>query len=1535
MVRRLLRLMAWALLTPLLLFLLVFALLYVPPIQSFIREKTTTMASEATGMQIGIRSIRLAFPLDLRVQGVEVVDTPDTLIRAEELRVKVQMLPLFLQRLEIDGVALKEVHVNTASLIEGVHVEGSLGHFDLRSHGVDLSKETVVLNRVALSDARLRICLNDSTPAELDTAATDLRWKIRLHELRLERVEADVDMPADSMALRAVIGTGHVREGLADLGTGGYELEALCLSDGEVRYDLGERNSCAGFDPNHIWLRHLQMELADLSYQGTSATASIRTLSMEERSGLNLVSLTGELVADSSRIRVPSLKLKTPYSCANLMAMAEWRLVDNLQEGMMSVQMDADLGKEDLMLFLGHLSDDFHRAYPYRPLMLRADVDGNMARLNINQLRAELPGAFQAEIKGKAAALLDSVARTGSMECKVRTGNLNFLLTLLDDASRQALAVPLSMSLDGQASMKGERYEANLQFRENQAKVDLCGYMDGRSESYEASLDVDSLMLTDFLPKDSLRRLSARLKAKGVGFDPFSRRTRMEAEVEVSEFSYGNYDLSDVALKASLTDCRAEATLGCHNPLVDMDSKLKALFEKNKVSARLDLDMWNADLYAMKLMENPLDLGFSLRMQATSDLEQTHQIEGSMSDIRMQLAQGAFQPKNIYLDAFTDCDTVQARVRAGDMEISLAAGEGMERLLAQTTSLMDVLNEQLESRQLNQAELKTYFPRLCLRVSAGTDNPLSNTLTGFSGADFQELLVEVDTSPDDGIYADSHVYALGIDSLQLDTVYIRMRQDTACIRMQAGAINGPQNKQISFRSLAEGELGNNRMNLLLQYFNAEGDLGVNLGLRAMMRREGVSFHFYPEAPTVVYRPFRLNPRNFIYVGKDMHVRANVSMLDSAGTGVRLYSLPCDTTVLQDMALEIRRIELADICEIAPYMPKLSGLFTAETHLVQTQQSIQLAADVQMEDFCYEGSRLGDMGLEAVYLPGEGGEHYVDARLSHEGKEVLGVGGMYDAAGEGALDAEIEVVRFPLCLADGFVPDRMAQLKGYLSGELNVRGLLDKPTMNGELRLDSAATQFPQFGVRLRMDSQPLRVQDNKLVFDKYRIYTRNENPFIVDGQIDMNNFVDMTADLRLMAQNYELINAPKSRESMLYGKVYVDVFARVKGALDAPQVRGNINLLGNTNVTYVMGDSPLTAAQDRLGELVTFANFNDTTAVLQDEQPKVALGGMNMLMVVHVDQAARVNAELSADGSDYVRLEGGGDLSLQYTEYEGLRLNGRYTLSSGQMKYALIVGLSREFSIKNGSYVDFSGDPMNPKLNIIAIYKNRTSVTEDDAQRMVTFHASIAITNTLENLGLAFNLEAPEDGTIQNELAAMSDEDRSRLAVTMIALGIYQGAGSSGFDMGSSMNSVLNGAIKGITNNIKAVDISLGVETGDRGSGSHTDYSYQISKRFWNDRFNIIIGGTISTGENAQQGQQTFIDNISVEYRLDNSGTRYVRLFHDKNYDSILDGEVTETGVGVVLRKKMSRLGELFIFRRKKSAMVPAPPKETKRDEKM
>ena len=485
-------------------------------------------------------------------------------------------------------------------------------------------------------------------------------------------------------------------------------------------------------------------------------------------------------------------------------------------------------------------------------------------------------------------------------------------------------------------------------------------------------------------------------------------------------------------------------------------------------------------------------------------------------------------------------------------------------------------------------------------------------------------------------------------------------------------------------------------------------------------------------------------------------------------------------------------------------------------------------------------------------------------------------------------------------------------------------------IKGDITLDSVSVYARQAGARYWFDDRPVQIKDNQLIFDKFAIYTTSKNPFTINGKVDFRNLERPTADLKLLAENYTLLDAPRTRESLIYGKIFVDLNATVRGPLDALTMRGNMNLLGNTDVTYVLTDSPLTV-EDRLEGLVTFTSFADTASVGTDEAPAMSLGGMDMIMSVHIDNAVRLRADLSPDRSKFIELEGGGDLNMQYTPQGDISLTGRYTLSGGIMKYSLPIIPLKEFQINNGSYVDWRGDPMNPTLNLKATERMRASVADGDdgGSRVVNFDVSIAIKNRLDAPELIFDITAPDDATIENELQAMGAEERSKQAIAMLATGVYMNSGvkGGGLSMGSALNSVIQSQINSLAGSaFQSINASFTMGMEDRTSAEtgdkQTDYSFRYSQRLFNDRVQIVIGGKVTTGANATNDAESFIDNISLEYRLDTSGTRYVRVFYDKNYESVLDGEITETGVGLVLRRKMDRLGELFIFRKKKKQTV-------------
>ena len=61
------------LLSPILLFVILLILLYLPPVQNWAVDKVASMASESTGMEITVGHVNLSFPLDLAVDDVQVL----------------------------------------------------------------------------------------------------------------------------------------------------------------------------------------------------------------------------------------------------------------------------------------------------------------------------------------------------------------------------------------------------------------------------------------------------------------------------------------------------------------------------------------------------------------------------------------------------------------------------------------------------------------------------------------------------------------------------------------------------------------------------------------------------------------------------------------------------------------------------------------------------------------------------------------------------------------------------------------------------------------------------------------------------------------------------------------------------------------------------------------------------------------------------------------------------------------------------------------------------------------------------------------------------------------------------------------------------------------------------------------------------------------------------------------------------------------------------------------------------------------------
>lgn len=761
-----------------------------------------------------------------------------------------------------------------------------------------------------------------------------------------------------------------------------------------------------------------------------------------------------------------------------------------------------------------------------------------------------------------------------------------------------------------------------------------------------------------------------------------------------------------------------------------------------------------------------------------------------------------------------------------------------------------------------------------------------------------------------------------VQGVQLDTIRALVHTKGDTIRYSARIENNKKNPQYVFRALVDGELQEKGSNIKAKLYDANNKLGLDVGLAALMQDNGIKVSLTDTHPILGYKKFKANADNYLMLSDDQRVSANLLLTASGGMGVRVYSNDENEDALQDITVSLSKFNLDKVLSVIPYMPDISGIMDGDFHVIQTKEELSVSSNLKIDNLVYEKCPMGDVGSEFVYMPKSDGSHYVDGILTYEGEDVATVKGTYQSEGAGYLNATVGLDKIPLHFINGFIPDQLLGLKGYGEGELAVKGALNKPHVEGEVYLDSAYLISEPYGISMRFDDDPVRIVDSKLLFENFMMYANNESPLNLQGNLDFSNVDRMMLDLRMRAQNFLLIDAKENLRSEAFGKAYVNFFAMMKGPLTSLQMRGKLDVLGNTDMTYVLRESEL-STDSQLDELVKFTDFKSGK---EETIVRPAIEGFDMMLSMSIDESAHILCALNEEKTNYIDLMGGGDLQMKYNPVDNIQLTGKYTLNNGAMKYSLPIIPLKTFTIQDGSYLEFTGDPFNPILNITATENMKSTVNEGQGTgRSVDFVCGVKLTQTLSKPGIQFIISAPNDMTMQDELNTMSIEERGKIAVTMLASGMYlSGGNTSDFSMNSALSSFLNSEINNIAGSAMrslGLDLGMSVDNSTNASGAlHTDYNFKFAKRFFNNRLSFTIGGKVSSGaemENAGNND-SFFNNVELQYRLNEGASQYIRAFYNNNTYDWLEGLVGEYGVGFMWRRKLQHFKDIFRFKTEK-----------------
>lgn len=1558
-------------------------LIYLPPLQGWLKDIACREVKKSTGMEVTIDRFRLGFPLDVRLEKLLVLDEHrDTMVRAESLVADVKLMPLFKGDLLFKDIELHRGYYRMVSEDSSMYLTVNAGYLKVDG-GSNMNLKTQGLNLInpVLRDADVRIDM-DVWKSVPDTVSEPSTMVIRSGNIRLENVRYSMKMLPYIADLSAFFRKADIKDLVVDLKNSRVGVGSVKADGGDILYttptaefvkshpvpvdtvsppsppmviELGEvdlKNFHAlyntegvkpaeGFDAAYIEVSDLDINLKDFYNKATTVRVPITSVKGRERSGINLQSGSGTVEIDSLGIGLRSFAVRTDVSKLDFDASLSYEMMDLKPSGSLSAKGGGYLGLEDIGNYMPSLKPTL-LMIPSSTVGLDLDVEGELGALTVNNLGIDVPGLMFLNSGGYVQNVLDFDNLKMQLDIEGALQNASPVNRFL---KKMGVTLP-RFSLKGNVGANGGTYSADLTMKSPKGDLALDGNVNLTAERYDVDLAVHNLNVASFMPSLGVGVVDGKLYAVGAGFNPTLPRAKAHVEADISRAEYGGFNYGPLTLDADVDKSVYEVALASTNPHMDLDLNARGSVHNGTYDIDAQAEIHHLNLKAMGLMtEECYGSGWiSINGKANPD-NWLYDVDMSVRDVDwVYSTEHLLLPHAADAHLLATADSTAVNVEGTDLDLAFTSPVGLGNLVSDMMEASSTISSQIEAKAIDVEALHSGLPRFSLSAAVG-GNGVVRQFVEPTGYAFDSLNLTLSNTDD--IAADMMLTRLNTGKMLIDSITANIRQKDKRLNYKLNVANIPPNLTEFASVKLSGYLEDNRASLALRQHNSKGEEGYRLGLTAAYSDSVLSLHFTPLNAIIGYKPWTINDDNYVALGPGKIINAS---LQAQGMGSSI-SLKSGMTDKNDnyVDLAIENLDIQDFLQLSAFAPPMTGNLNTDLHLELRQKGIIGNGTLALNDFCYDKVRVGNIGADfkagSNLNNATGGK--IDFTLDKERIMSLRGYSLADTVNGGyRTKLTLDLDTFPLKILNPFIGPDMAQLSGDLNGSLALSGSLTSPLLNGDVSTHDVAVYVPMAGSTIKIaDGDVLKVADNLLTLDNLRLIGANDNPLTLSGTVDARKFSDILLDLNLSGRNVLLVNNDRRAHSDIYGKLAVNLDAAVKGSMKRLDIDAALSILSSTDITYVLGEDEATLQRENTTDVVRFVQFNDTSRIaVADSVPLSML--MNIKASLNIVNGAVFTVNLNSSGTNRARLSPNGTLSYTQSYMGDKRLNGQLNIPSGQVRYTPPLMTEKVFDFRPESYVSWSGDMMNPTLHLLATDHLKANVQQQGSNsRLIYFDVGLSVLGTLSAPKVSFDLSTDDDITVHNELLSMTPEQRSNEAMNLLLYNTYTGPGvtASSNLSGNPLYGFLTGQLNAwAARTIRGVDLSFGIDqyknTYEGETSTATSYSYQVSKSLFDNRFKIVVGGNYTTNANADENfVQNLISDISFEYMLKQTNTLsiYGRLFRHTGWESILEGEITETGVGVVMKRKLSNLRQLFRFRRKKKTVVEeveAPLDSSKQD---
>lgn len=641
--------------------------------------------------------------------------------------------------------------------------------------------------------------------------------------------------------------------------------------------------------------------------------------------------------------------------------------------------------------------------------------------------------------------------------------------------------------------------------------------------------------------------------------------------------------------------------------------------------------------------------------------------------------------------------------------------------------------------------------------------------------------------------------------------------------------------------------------------------------------------------------------------------------------------------------------------------ELGGELSGNIFLKDLKGSLAASSELKITDLTINKRLVGD--LRGSWLWSSNDKYLgLNANLSFEDEDVVHMDGkvsLDDIPDAINLNARFNNAR--LDILEAVLGDYVNDVKGYVNGEMKIKGELSDPQFYGSPTITGGGfginyfKTYYTFNDKVNFSGDSIYVNRLELTDSLWK-----SNAYLT-ATLNHHFFRNFNTNVQLDLNKTYILNTSKSDNSTYYGEAFGTGRIKINGPLEELSIDSKeLKTERGTRIVIPMESNADIATKD----YIKFVKTDDPTKQkLNTEQSlETNISGIDLSLNFNITNDAEFWIIFDESTGDILKGTGRGNVLMELDTRGDFNLYGDYSIQKGTYNFTLVNLINKSFKIQPNSRLSWNGDPYQGKMDVKALYTVQTSllpiVNVDSTKlndnsaykRRVPVDVRLYLTDKLLNPDIKFAVDIREyPNVIEIEEAVTDLESRMKYNEQLLNQEVFsllvlkQLTPIDQFQVdvaGGYANSVSELVSNQFSYWISQFDENLEIDIDVSGfdKDQANSFSLSLSYSVLDGRVRVTNEGSFQNLESTDQIANVFGD-WTLEYLITNDGKLRVKAYNRINqntFSSFSESDNTTVyGASFMYTTGFDNFAELFRSNKNKQQVTEEEMNEGIREEEL